>query len=414
MPKISSISGLEIFDSRGLPTVEIEITLLDGTRGRAAVPSGASTGSKEALEKRDGGERLLGKGVQQTLQAGVEKIQQHVAGWGEMNQAEFDQALINLDATPNKQNLGANVILGASLAFARAAARVQGVALHQYFHQLAGWQKMSLPRPMFNVLNGGAHANNPLDIQEFMIVPLIEGSFTAQMEVGVAIYQQLKKLLHKEGQSTAVGDEGGFAPHIEDTRAALNLLMEAISLAGYQAGQDVALALDVAASEIFIEGTYALAGQQLSSAELVAEYVGLVDDYPIISIEDGMAEDDWAGWALLTKALGERIQLVGDDVFVTNLAIFTHGVEQEVANAILIKLNQIGTVSETLATMRFAHEQGYGSVISHRSGETEDTIIADFAVGTGAGQIKTGAPCRSERVAKYNQLLRIAAQLDRS
>jgi enolase len=411
--KIRHIQALEILDSRGNPTLEAEVTLDDGTIGRAAVPSGASTGKREAVELRDGEKnRYLGKGVRQA----VAKVNEHIAralkGMAVDDQASIDQRLIELDGSPNKANLGANALLGVSLASAHAAAAARGTWLYE--HLLDGNDRNpSLPVPMMNVLNGGAHADNRVDIQEFMIMPVGLPDFPAALQAGTEIFHTLKALLLRRGLSTAVGDEGGFAPDLGSNEEALELLMSAIEEAGYTPGSQVALALDVASSEFFNDGQYVLAseGRQFEAGAFVEYLTGLVERYPIVSIEDGMDENDWAGWKMLTEALGEKVQLVGDDLFVTNTGILERGIRESIGNAILIKPNQIGTLTETLAAIDMAREAGFGTVISHRSGETEDVTIADLAVATDAGQIKTGSLCRSDRVAKYNQLLRIQARL---
>ncbi len=411
MSVILDVVGREILDSRGNPTVEAEVHLEDGSIGRAAVPSGASTGAHEALERRDGGARYGGKGVQSAVEAINGEIFDALSGLDALAQREIDQVLIDLDGTPDKSRLGANAILAVSLATAHAAAQSLGLPLYRY---LGGPMARLLPTPMMNVLNGGAHADNAVDLQEFMIMPVSASTFADALRMGVEVYHALKAALKEKGLSTAIGDEGGFAPELKSSRAALDLLVAAIEKAGYAPGEDVVLALDAAASEFYRDGTYHLAGEGrvLKADEMVRYYEELVASYPIVSIEDGCAEDDWEGWKQLTAALGERCQLVGDDLFVTNPERLARGIEEEVANAILIKLNQIGTLSETLETIELAQRSGYATVISHRSGETEDVTIADLAVATNAGQIKTGAPCRSERVAKYNQLLRIEEELD--
>ncbi|RMF74724.1 MAG: phosphopyruvate hydratase [Alphaproteobacteria bacterium] len=411
MSVILDVIGREILDSRGNPTVEAEVHLEDGSVGRAAVPSGASTGAHEAVERRDGGARYGGKGVLTAVEAINGEIFDALSGLDALAQREIDQVLIDLDGTPNKSRLGANAILAVSLATAHAAARSLGVSLYRY---LGGPMARLLPTPMMNVLNGGAHADNAVDLQEFMIMPVSATTFADALRMGAEVYHALKAALKEKGLSTAIGDEGGFAPDLKSSREALDFLVAAIEKAGYAPGEDVVLALDAAASEFYRDGAYHLAGEgrSLTAEEMVRYYEELVDSYPIVSIEDGCAEDDWAGWRQLTAALGERCQLVGDDLFVTNPERLARGIEENVANAILIKLNQIGTLSETLETIELAHRSGYATVISHRSGETEDVTIADLAVATNAGQIKTGAPCRSERVAKYNQLLRIEEELD--
>ncbi len=405
MGLIEDVWAREILDSRGNPTVEVEVTLDDGTEARAAVPSGASTGAHEAIELRDGDHRYLGKGVQKAVRNVNEILGPAVEGMDPLWQDEIDEVLLERDGTPNKAELGANAILGVSLACAKAAAASLGIPLWKY---LAGARPGRMPIPLMNVINGGAHADSGLAIQEFMIVPLGAEAFSEALRYGAEVFHTLRKALRGKGLSVAVGDEGGFAPRLPSDEEALRLLAQAIEEAGYEPGEDVALALDCAASAFYDpeRGIYRLAGER-SPEELVELYAEWVMRYPIVSLEDGMAEEDWDGWALLTDRLGDRLQLVGDDIFVTNPHRLEEGIERGVANAILIKLNQIGTVTETLATMELALQAGYAQIISHRSGETEDTAIADFAVGTGCGQIKTGSLCRSERVAKYNELLRI-------
>jgi enolase len=410
MSEIEQLIGREILDSRGNPTVEVEALLESGAIGRAAVPSGASTGVHEAVERRDGGDRYGGRGVLQAVAHVNGEIFRSVAGLEALDQRGLDSVLVDLDGTPNKSRLGANALLGVSLAVAHAAAEEVGLPLYRY---LGGVGAHLLPVPMMNVLNGGVHADNNLDIQEFMIVPVGAASFAEALQWGTETYHRLRAVLHQRGLSTAVGDEGGFAPNLPTNENAVQVLMEAIEAAGREPGRDIAIALDAAASELYRDGRYHLAGEDRSlSAREFSEYLGrLCDRYPIISLEDGMAEDDWEGWTAHTAQLGGRVQLVGDDVFVTNEARLARGVDERVANAILIKVNQIGTLSETLDTMARAARASYESVMSHRSGETEDTTIADLAVATGCGQIKTGAPARSDRVAKYNQLLRIEGGL---
>ncbi len=405
---VCAVLARQILDSRGNPTVEAEVTLQGGRTGRAAVPSGASTGTLEAIELRDGGDPYGGKGVDQAVANVNDLIGPAISGRDATDQLEIDQIMLDLDATPNKAGLGANAMLAVSLATARAAAAQVGLPLFRY---LGGPSARELPVPMLNVLNGGAHAANPLDVQEFMLVPTGFPSFSEALRAGVEIYQHLKKVLAQRNLSTNVGDEGGFAPYLDGSRAALDLLMAAIGQAGYEPGEEIALSLDVAASEFYHDGRYQLEGQSLDAEDMVDFYEGLVTDYPIVSIEDGLAEDDWEGWARLTERLGSRVQLVGDDIFVTNRMILQRGIDEGVANAVLVKVNQIGTLSETLATMAMARGAGYGQVVSHRSGETEDTFIAHLAVATNSGQIKTGAPARSERTAKYNELLRIEERL---
>ncbi len=406
--KITLIRAREILDSRGNPTVEAEVFLSGGGFGRAAAPSGASTGALEAHELRDGGERFGGKGVLKAVAHVNGPISKALTGLDATDQERLDQVMLDLDGTPNKSRLGANAILAVSLAAARATAAQVGLPLFRY---LGGPSARVLPVPCLNVLNGGAHAANSVDIQEFMLVPGGLPSFAEALRAGVEVYQALKKVLGGRGLATNVGDEGGFAPNLATNRSALDLLVEAIETAGYKVGEEVALALDVAASELHREGRYELEGLDLTSEDMVDYLAGLVDAFPLVSIEDGMAEDDWAGWKLLTKRLGDRVQLVGDDVFVTNQEILERGIEEDAANAILIKVNQIGSLSETLHTMETAERARFGRMVSHRSGETEDSFISHLAVGTNAGQIKTGAPARAERTAKYNQLLRIEETL---
>jgi len=407
---IEQVVAREILDSRGQPTVEVDVELSSGARGRAAVPSGASTGAHEALELRDGGDRFGGKGVLTAVANVNGEIADAVTGMPAEEQRDIDALMIELDGTEEKSRLGANAILGVSLAVARAAADDVDVPLFRY---LGGVNASVLPVPMMNVLNGGAHADSNVDLQEFMIVPVGAASFSECLRWGSETYQALKRLLKQRGLATALGDEGGFAPNLESNEAALQLLVEAIGQAGYTPGEEIALALDVASTEFYADGAYRLGGEgkTYSSAEFVGYLAGLVDRYPIVSIEDGMAEDDWEGWAALTAALGSRVQLVGDDLFVTNPRRLQRGIDEGIANSILIKLNQIGTLTETLDVMGMATRAGYTCVVSHRSGETEDTFIASLAVGSGAGQIKTGAPARSDRVAKYNELLRIEETL---
>lgn len=414
MSEIVDVRAREILDSRGNPTVEVDLMLVDGASGRAAVPSGASTGIREALELRDGDKsRYLGKGVQTAVRHVMEVLAPEILGFEVLDQAGLDLALRAVDGTDNKSSMGANAILGISMAAARAGADAYGLPLFRY---LGGLNANLLPTPMMNIINGGAHAANSLDIQEFMIMPVGASSMREAIRMGAEIFHHLKSLLKKRGLNTAVGDEGGFAPDLESNEAALVLIMEAIEAAGYVPGTDIVLALDVAASEFCKDGAYHLGGENrvLSSHEMIAWYEDLLDRYPIVSIEDGLAEEDWDNWALMTSRLGKRVQLVGDDVFVTNPAILKKGIKDGVANAILIKLNQIGTVSETLEAVRIARKAGYATIISHRSGETEDTFIADLSVGVNAGQIKTGSLSRSDRVAKYNQLIRIEEELGES
>jgi enolase len=408
MSTIDAVHARQILDSRGNPTVEVEVHLESGAMGRAAVPSGASTGVHEALELRDGGDAWGGKGVGKAVDHVNLEIFPALDGMEASDQFEIDALLLDLDGTPNKARLGANAILGVSLACARAAADDHGLELYRW---LGGASARTLPVPLMNVINGGAHADNPLELQEFMLVPYGAGSFSESLRLGVEVFHTLKRLLNERGLSTAVGDEGGFAPDIATADAALELIVEAIAAAGHEPGEDVGIALDPASSELFRDGRYALGGEQLESAAMVAFWEDLCARYPIVSIEDGMAEDDWDGWKLLTERLGDRVQLVGDDLFATNPERLADGIARGTGNAILVKVNQIGTLSETLETIALAGRNGYASVMSHRSGETEDTTIADLAVATSSSQIKTGAPSRSDRVAKYNQLLRIEESL---
>ena len=412
MTTIISVHAREILDSRGNPTVEAEVALSSGAMGRAAVPSGASTGEHEAVELRDGDpKRYAGKGVQEAVRNVNEVLGPRLEGMTATDQMAIDYEMIDADGTPNKGNLGANALLSVSLAVARAAAEDVGLPLYRY---LGGPTAHVLPVPMMNILNGGAHATNNVDLQEFMVVPVGAKEFAEGLRMGVEVFHALKKLLSGQGLSTAVGDEGGFAPQLPHNEAALEAIMAAIQAAGYEPGKDVCIALDPAASEFYADGRYVFKKSdksQRSAGEMIELYTGWLDKYPIVSIEDGLAEDDWEGWAKLTQALSERVQLVGDDIFVTNMDRLAQGIEKAVANAILIKVNQIGTLTETLQCVDLARSNGYGTVISHRSGETEDTFIADLAVATGAGQIKTGSGSRTDRVAKYNQLLRIAEDL---
>lgn len=412
---ITRIHAREILDSRGVPTVEAEVALVGGAVGRASVPSGASTGQGEAWELRDGDpKRYQGKGVRQALAHITGPLAERLVGMNALDQAAIDQAMIDLDGTENKRRLGANAILAVSLAVARAAAAAVGLPLYRY---LGGAAASTLPVPLMNILNGGVHADNNLDLQEFMIVPVGAPSFAEALRWGAEVFAALKSSLKRRGYSTAVGDEGGFAPTLTSNEEAIELILEAITTAGLQPGSDVALALDAAASEFYENGLYHFRKSDHSrrtSEQMIAYYDGLVRRYPIISLEDGLAESDWDGWRQLTDALGERIQLVGDDLFVTNIRFLQKGIEQKVANSILIKVNQIGTLTETLRTMELARQHHYSCIISHRSGETEDTFIADLAVATGAGQIKTGSLSRSDRIAKYNQLLRIEEDLGRA
>jgi enolase 1/2/3 len=410
MTEIESVFAREILDSRGQPTLEVEVALAGGSIGRAAVPSGASTGSREALELRDGDtKRYFGKGVSRAVMNVNETIAAELVGEDAADQASVDRFLRELDGTPNKENLGANAMLGVSIACAKASADAHALPLYRY---LGGANAKTIPVPLMNVVNGGAHADNNLDIQEFMIVPVGAPSFPEALRAGAEVFHSLKKLLKDRGLVTAVGDEGGFAPNLKNNAEALEILMVAIEKAGYRPGEDVALALDVAASELFESGRYALDGKKdMDSDAMIAYLRGLAAKYPIVSIEDGLAEADWTGWRRLTDTLGATVQLVGDDIFVTNPEILSRGIEEGVANSILIKLNQIGTVTETLDAIEMAKRAGYTTVISHRSGETEDTTIADLAVAVNAGQIKTGSLSRSDRIAKYNQLLRISERL---
>lgn len=410
MAIIDAIHAREILDSRGNPTVEVEVGLDDGSVGRAAVPSGASTGAFEAVERRDGEKRrYLGKGVQEAVSAVVDTIAPALLGFDATEQRLVDQTMIDLDGTPNKGKLGANAILGVSLAVASAAADSAELPLYRY---LGGPNAYLLPVPLMNILNGGSHADSDVDIQEFMIVPLGAGTFSEALRWGTEVYHELKKVLHEQGLSTGLGDEGGFAPNLPSNRAALDLILEAIRRAGYAPGQDIALALDVASSEFFQEGTYYFEGQHRTVEEMSAYYAELVRDYPLVSIEDPLQEDDWEGWKKLTEQIGDTVQIVGDDLFVTNPERLQRGIDEDVANSLLVKVNQIGSLTETLEAVSLAQRHRYTTITSHRSGETEDTTIADIAVATNAGQIKTGAPARSDRVAKYNQLLRIEEDLD--
>jgi enolase len=411
VPAIEVVGAREILDSRGNPTVEVEVVLEDGTLGRAAVPSGASTGAFEAVEVRDGGDRYGGKGVLSAVGAVIDRIGPAIAekGIDATEQRILDQTLIDLDGTPGKSSLGANAILGVSLAVARAAATSNDLPLFRY---LGGPSAHVLPVPMMNVINGGAHADSNVDIQEFMIAPIGASTFAEALRWGAEIYHVLKSVLKARGLNTAIGDEGGFAPSLGANREALDLLVEAISKAGFRPGEDIALALDVASTEFFEAGVYTFEGGSRDAGQMSDYYAELVDAYPIVSIEDPLAEDDWAGWTQITTRLGDRVQLVGDDLFVTNPERLARGIEQKAANALLVKVNQIGTLTETLDAVDLAHRSGYRCMMSHRSGETEDTTIADLAVAVDCGQIKSGAPARSERVAKYNQLLRIEEELD--
>jgi enolase len=401
---IEAIHARQILDSRGNPTLEVEVALDDGTVGRAGVPSGASTGAFEAVELRDGGSEYGGKAVGRAVQAVIDEIQPELLGHEADDQRLVDQALIDLDRTPDKSRLGANAIVGVSIAVARAAADSSGLPLFRY---LGGPNAHLLPVPLMNILNGGAHADNNVDIQEFMITPIGAGTFSEALRWGAETYHALKSVVKQRGLSTGVGDEGGFAPDLEHNRAALDLIVEAIGKAGFTPGQDIALAVDAAASEFYSDGTYTFDGEQRSAADMASIYAGWLDAYPIVSLEDPLAEEDWDGWQQMTASVGDRVQIVGDDLFVTNPVRLRRGIEAKAANSLLVKLNQIGTVTETLDAVSLAHRSGYTTVISHRSGETDDTTIADLAVAVNGGQIKTGAPARGERVAKYNQLLRI-------
>lgn len=411
MTAIIDIIGRQILDSRGNPTVEVDVVLEDGSMGRAAVPSGASTGAHEAVELRDGDKsRYMGKSVLKAVEAVNVDIAEAIVAMDAEDQAGIDQAMIDLDGTPNKAKLGANAILGVSLAVAKAAAECSGLPLYRY---VGGTSARVLPVPMMNIVNGGAHADNPIDFQEFMIMPIGAPSFAEGLRMGAEVFHTLKKQLHDAGHNTNVGDEGGFAPNIKSAEAALDFVMSAIEKAGYKPGEDIALALDCAATEFFKDGSYVYEGERKTrEPKAQAKYLAkLVGSYPIVSIEDGMAEDDWDGWKALTDAVGDRCQLVGDDLFVTNVGRLSQGIKAKTGNSILVKVNQIGTLTETLAAVDMAHRAGYTAVMSHRSGETEDTTIADLAVATNCGQIKTGSLARSDRTAKYNQLLRIEEEL---
>ncbi len=412
MAKIQSIHAREILDSRGNPTVEVELVLEDGSFGRASVPSGASTGAYEAIELRDGGVRYGGKGVEKAVKNVNDIIAPALIGL-EFTQKSIDEKMIELDGTENKEKLGANAILGVSLAFAYASAKSNNQKLYEYFAQISENKEMRLPVPMMNILNGGKHAEGSTDLQEFMIMPAGAPSFKEALRYGAEVFHSLKKILTTKGLNTSVGDEGGYAPALGSNEAAIEIILEAIKSAGYEAGKDIYIAIDGAATELYKDGKYELAieGKSLTSEEMVAFYEDWVNKYPIISIEDGLAEDDWDGYALMTEKLGSKVQIVGDDLFVTNIKRLKQGIDKKVANSILIKLNQIGTITETIAAIKMAEEAGYTSVVSHRSGETEDVTIADLVVGLGTGQIKTGSLCRSERVAKYNELLRIEEDL---
>jgi len=407
---IEAVGAREILDSRGNPTVEVEVALADGVVARAAVPSGASTGAFEAAERRDGDDgRYGGKGVEQAVRAVLDEISPRLVGFEASEQRLVDAEMISLDGSKNKENLGANAILGVSLAVARAAADSAGLPLFRY---VGGPNAHVLPVPMLNILNGGSHADSNVDIQEFMIAPVGAGSFREALRWGAEVYHALKSVLKERGLGTGLGDEGGFAPDLGSNRAALDLILEAVDRAGYKAGTDIALALDAAASEFHSDGSYEFEGRASSAAELVDYYAGLVDAYPLVSVEDPLDEEDWEGWKAITDRLGDRVQIVGDDLFVTNPERLLRGISTGTANSLLVKVNQIGTLTETLDAVDLAHRSGYTCMMSHRSGETEDTTIADLAVATNCGQIKTGAPSRSERVAKYNQLLRIEEELD--
>ncbi len=409
MASIEFIDAREILDSRGNPTIEVEVQLDSGSGGRAAVPSGASTGAFEAAELRDGDKRYGGKGVQTAVKNVLDAISEEILGFEASEQRLVDQAMIELDGTPNKSKLGANAILGVSLAVAHAAAEEAGLPLYRY---VGGPNAHLLPVPMMNILNGGSHADSNVDIQEFMIAPIGAETFAEAVEMGAGVYHALKKVLKDRGLSTGLGDEGGFAPNLESNRAALDLILEAIKAAGYKPGKDVCLALDVAASEFFEKGTYAFEGGKKTADEMVEYYAGLVADYPLVSIEDPLNEEDWEGWKAMTERMGAEVQIVGDDLFVTNVERIQRGIDTEAANSLLVKVNQIGSLSETMDAVNLAHRSGFTTMMSHRSGETEDTTIADLAVALGCGQIKSGAPARTDRVAKYNQLMRIEQDLD--
>jgi enolase len=410
MSQIKDIRGREIIDSRGNPTVEADVILQSGAMGRAAVPSGASTGSREAIELRDGGDRFMGKGVLQAVKHINEEIREALLGMDAKDQEKIDQTMIDLDGTPNKAKLGANAILAVSMAAAKAAAAEAGQPLYRY---LGGEQAVTMPVPMMNIINGGEHADNSVDLQEFMIMPAGASSINQALQWGAEVFHNLKKVLSAKGYNTSVGDEGGFAPDLKSNEEAIQVILEAIDKAGYEAGKDIFIAIDAASSEFYKDGKYVLASENksLSSEEFADFLADWVNKYPIISIEDGMDEGDWDGWKVLTEKLGDKIQLVGDDLFVTNPAILQEGIDKKIANSILIKVNQIGTLTETLAAINMAMENGYTAVVSHRSGETEDTTIADLAVALNTGQIKTGSMSRSDRISKYNQLIRIAEEL---
>ena len=408
MPVIKEVTAREILDSRGNPTVEVEVKLDNGFIGRAAVPSGASTGAFEAVELRDGGKRYLGKGVEIAVKNINEKISKVVIGLKAEEQRVLDEKMISLDGTKNKSVLGANAILGVSLATARAASLSANQSLFKF---LGGNEAKILPVPMMNILNGGSHADTNVDIQEFMVAPIGADTFKESLRWGAEIYHSLKSVLKKKGLVTSIGDEGGFAPNLASNRAALDLILEAVEIAGFKSGSDIALAMDVAATEFYEDGSYNFEGKKLTSDQMISYYSELVSAYPLVSIEDPLDEDDWAGWAKLTSELGQKVQIVGDDLFVTNPERLQRGIDSNTANALLVKVNQIGSLTETIDAVNLAHKNGYRSMMSHRSGETEDTTIADLAVALNCGQIKTGAPARSERVAKYNQLLRIEEEL---
>lgn len=411
MALIDAILAREILDSRGNPTVEVEVVLEDGTAARAAVPSGASTGAFEAVELRDGGDRYLGKGVLKAVNFVMDELAPAIEGLDAQDQREVDAVMLEVDGTANKGRVGANAILGLSLAVARAAAESADLS---FFRYIGGPNASTLPVPMMNILNGGAHADTNVDIQEFMIAPIGAPDFSEALRAGAEVYHNLKSVLKKRGLATSIGDEGGFAPNLESNRAALDLILEAIEKAGYKPGTQIALALDVAATEFFKDGKYTFEGQSRSADEMISYYGELLSNYPLVSIEDPLSEDDWDGWQKMTNDLGAKVQIVGDDLFVTNPERLARGIASNTANALLVKVNQIGTLTETLDAVALAHRAGYKTMMSHRSGETEDTTIADLAVGCESGQIKTGAPARSERVAKYNQLLRIESELGAS
>lgn len=411
MGQIVDIRAMEILDSRGNPTVQVEVTLETGAIAKAAVPSGASTGEREALELRDGDKRFHGKGVLKAIENIEKEIALNLIGLESTNQVYIDNMMIDLDGTENKSRLGANAILGVSMAICRASSLEAGLPLYRY---LGGTNSKQLPIPMMNILNGGAHADNNLDIQEFMIMPVGLSDFSSTLRAGAEIFHSLKSILRKKGLNTAVGDEGGFAPDLKDNEEAIRLIIQAIEEAGYKPGKDIFIALDAAASEFYSEGFYKFEGKDMSSSEMISYYKGLIDKYPILSIEDGLSEKDWDGWREMTETIGKRVQLVGDDIFVTNVRILKEGIKKGIANSILIKLNQIGTVTETLDAIEMASRAGYTAVISHRSGETEDTTIADLAVACNTGFIKTGSLSRSERIAKYNRLLEIERELSKS